>query len=373
MTEKICIDSFALGNIRAGNRVVEVDSNSFCRILISSSQGNAMSQIIDANSGDDESQNLVRIGDGANMASLKLYQDVYHQITGRTEQIGRRYKDDFQITIADIDQLNVKITQLCDVHNVIAQNQNISIFYEKERREQFTSFERFKLYNSSATSPCLSLVFKYNFSIIPGGMRKPQEYVVTIKLTSRIGISKQMREDDDALFMRGYFLSRSPTAEVSVDYADYVIARGFMEAFDEWAKGVKKTKSSGILNFIRKRTHYFPEIFRVIGGVLITVFASTAIPAQLADVSSNALLAKFLVVYGGGAYLIISLMGLAGGLIEQAIDGYSPLSFLNLNKGDENLIEEYRQEYRPQFWRFILGSVLSVALSVLANRLDKFI
>ena len=42
------------------------------------------------------------------------------------------------------------------------------------------------------------------------------------------------------------------TAEITIDYADYVIARGFLEAFEEWIKGCKKTPPLNWLDPLRR-------------------------------------------------------------------------------------------------------------------------
>src|SRR5690606_26886851 len=41
--------------------------------------------------GDNGNPPSVRVGDGGTLVSAKVYQDIYHQVTGRTEQIRKRY------------------------------------------------------------------------------------------------------------------------------------------------------------------------------------------------------------------------------------------------------------------------------------------
>ena len=330
-----------------------------------------MTQIIGSNN-DRNSTPEVLVGDGATPVPIKFYQDIYHQITGRTEQIQRRYKDSTLIEFGDIEQLYYKINQLCDVHHVVVSNEIITVFHEKDRKEQFTSFERFKLYNTNSASHCRTVVLKFNFSIAPAGIRKPQEYVVTAKLTSRVGLMKQFDEDDIPSFMRGHFVESAPTAEITVDYADYVVARGFMEAFDEWIKGVKKSSTSKLLLFIRSQSHYIPEAVRIFGAIVVAMFALTSVDDFFAS-EPNQDWARFFVVYGGGAFIIISLLGIAGSAIERAIDGFPTLSYIHLNKGDELLISEFNDSKRNEIMRFTLGCLSGIALNIAASRLEKLI
>lgn len=227
-----------------------------------------MSDIIEHN--DSEQGDVVRVGESQSPVSLKTYQAIYHQITGRTEQVRKRYSENLLIDFSELKQLHHKVMQLCDVHHVIARNETISVFHEKERKEQFTSFERFEAYNSSTTSPTVNIVLKYNFSLTPAGVKRAQEYVVTIRLTSRVAAIKQL-ENEAPPYMRGRFfgLMVGNTAEVTVDYVDYVIARGFLEAFDEWVGGCKTAPKNRCLHFLRLHSHHIPEAAQLlIAGLL---------------------------------------------------------------------------------------------------------
>ena len=136
-----------------------------------------MSQIIEHS--DTGNGNTVRVGEAYTPVSLKVYQDIYHQVTGRTEQIRKRYNENLLLEFSEIEQLHHKVLQLCDVHRIVARNETVSVFHEKERKEQFTSFERFRAYNANTSSPTVSVVLKYNFSIIPAGIERPAALLAT--------------------------------------------------------------------------------------------------------------------------------------------------------------------------------------------------
>ena len=156
---------------------------------------------------DSNKDELVRIADSDHRVSLKVYQDISHQVTGRTgKKSGKSYRDNLLIDFGEIDQLNLKITQLCDVHRIAAANVVITVFHEKDRKEQFTSFERFRAYNANASSPTLSILLKYvNFSIIPSGIARPQEYTVSIRLVSRLASANQLGGSPSEVMFSGFF------------------------------------------------------------------------------------------------------------------------------------------------------------------------
>lgn len=329
-----------------------------------------MSEIIEH--GDRGNNRTLQVGDANSAVSVKVYQDVYHQITGRTEQIRQRYSDNVLLEFQDIEQLHFKVMQLCDVHHVVARNESVSVFHDKERKEQFTSFERFRIYNSNATSPCVSVVLKYNFSITPAGVLKPQEYIVTVRLTSRVAVLQQAEEDAPP-FMRGRmvsFLSEN-TAEVTVEYTDYVIARGFVEAFNEWIRGCKCTPKARGLNTLRRWSHLIPQLIRMSLVLLIAWFALQAAPAFFTSETTPLAWARFLILYSTGAFVLVSLGSAAGEVIEAAVDTFPTLSYLKLNKGDERLIADFQSRKNRAIGKFLGGAALSIILGILSAKLEK--
>ncbi|MGD1826410.1 hypothetical protein A203_13960 [Chromobacterium violaceum] len=333
-----------------------------------------MGNLIEHDGGDGDRVEVVCVGDGESPVPLKIYQDIYQQITGRTEQIRKRYSENLLMEMQDIEQLNHHILQLCDIHNVIASNVVVSVFHEKERKEQFTSFERFRLYNANSTSPTVSLVIKYSFSIIPGGLERPQEYSLTIRLISRVAMMKKIEQDAPpfAIFQVVNLFSLN-TAEVTVDYVDYVIARGFLEAFEEWVDGCRKIPTMTWLNFLRKWSHLTPSFARIFMGMLISIFAFKSVPVFFSSYSTPIEWAYFFVAYSCGVILLIPLMSGIGHILESAIDSYPILSYLRLNKGDSKLVEEFSHRKRGAVIKFIVGLFLSMVCSIIASRLDRII
>lgn len=316
----------------------------------------------------------LHVGNTNTAISAKTYQDIYHQITGRTEQIRKRYSENLLIELSELEQLHFKIMQLCDVHNIIANNETISVFHEKERKEQFTSFERFKAYNANTASPTVNIVFKYNFSIIPAGLYKPQEYIVTIRLSSRVAMIKQA-EDEAPAFMRGRLLNfiGDNTAEITIEYADYVIARGFLEAFDEWVRGCKSVPKPKKLHALRRWSHLIPRFLRIVIVLFIGWFALQAVPMYFSISSKPEAWLRFLIIYSTASIILMALVGFAGDMIEEAIDTFPVLSYLKLNKGDANLIDEFQDRRTSVIIKFTLGAAFSIILGIISSKLEKFL
>jgi hypothetical protein len=324
--------------------------------------------------GDAGNGRVVRVGDTQHQVSLKAYQDIYHQVTGRTEQIRKRYSDNLLIDASELEQLHHKICQLCDIHHVVARNASISVFHDKERKEEFTSFERFRTYNANTASPTVNVVLKYNFSLIPAGLDRPQEYVVTVRLTSRIAALRQLEEEAPP-FMRGRLFAflGGPVAEITVEYADYVIARGFLEAFEEWVRGCKSSPRSQFLSKLRHYSHWVPPLIEIGVAALLVFFALRAVPSAFLPTSGSEATARFVVVFLGGAYLLLKFGRIAGEFIEATIDGFPEISYLRLNKGDERLIEQAERSKPFALARLAVGAIGSVALGMISSKLERFL
>ncbi len=306
--------------------------------------------------------------------SLKAYQDLYHQITGKSEEIRQTYKEPLCIEFGDLEQLHHKISQLSDVHNVVAGSETITLYCDKERKETFTSFERFRAYNTNSTASVKSVVLKYNFSIVPAKLKRPQEYSITIKLVSRISILKELH-DDVPSFMSGALvaLMTSDVAEVRVEYVDYVVARGYVEAFDEWVKGCKKSEETPLLKFAKRRSHLIPPIGKILISILYGYFIYMSIDSVLGSNPDFILFCKFLILSSVIFVVAHNASSVAFKLVENFIDSFSTTSYIKLNKGDERQIEMHGRRNRKTFIGFVLSGLMAIALGVVASQISGLI
>ncbi|MHA1055851.1 hypothetical protein [Enterobacter mori] len=300
---------------------------------------------------------------------LKMYQEAYHYITGKTEKISFKSSADLLIDFDELNQIHHKISQLCDVHNIIARSESITIFHTKERKENFTSFDRFKIYNKSITSPTLTALMEYNFSILPAGSVNPQQYKVTIRLNSRVSLMKQMKDEAPA-FMRGriFGFMYGPTADISVEYADYVIARSFVEAMQEWVDGCRKSDSKlKTLQKLQGVSHFIPGVVSFVNGLLLTYFFIKNVPVVLNVNSSYLEVLQYGILFFASFMLTSKIATFLGGTIETSIDRYTPLSYLSLNKGDERVIDDYKKEKSSNVLSFFFSTFSTVVLGVVSS------
>lgn len=267
-----------------------------------------------------------------------------------------------------------KIIQLCDVHNIIAKNETISVFHEQDRKEQFTSFERFLSYNSNSSSPTVNVVVKYNFSIVVAGLKNPQEYVVTVRLASRVALIKKLKEDAPP-FIPAHVLAAmaGDVAEIKVDYADYVVARGFVEAFDEWIRGCETNSEPKTITFLKKYSFLFPRLFGPLVAASTLFFTIEYIDGVEVSTMDVAYVLKIFSLFLVGLYLLITFAGVAGKLIENSIDRYMPASYIKLNRGGVKLVSDFNANKKGRLFEFLSGATLTIALGIASSKLASLI
>ena len=54
----------------------------------------------------------------SSVVSLQTLQGIYNELTGKSETVGKSYSKPIRVKFSDIEQLNHKITQVCEQYNV---------------------------------------------------------------------------------------------------------------------------------------------------------------------------------------------------------------------------------------------------------------
>jgi hypothetical protein len=325
------------------------------------------SGVVDQNNDD---MGIVRIGDQP--VSMKLIQSIYNEITGKTEKIGRTLKDDHDIDFGGLRQLNIKINQMLDQYSIVSKNCSVSLYHVDDCKNQYSSFERFELYDSSSMSPCESIQLEYNFLIVLPETKQPQSYKITVNLHSRVAL-KQKAESEHGMSRRLITLVSKRTGQYEIEFVDYTVARNFQTAIEQWYSSVVKGKENKTLQFLQDRSEHFASIFRIL-TVAILSFAifknAESLIGELPTLQSVFLAGVFSF---SSIYLLGMIAFKLGSFTERSIDGHQAISGLRLNIGDENSFESYANSNSNSLKYAILSAVLMVALNVFSTFLSSFL
>jgi hypothetical protein len=332
-----------------------------------------MTDLINSENG--SSGDVAVIGETSqSVVSLQTLQGIYNELTGKSEAVSKSYNKPIQIDFANIEQLDRKITQVCEQYNIVSSNCSATIFYVDDTREQFSSFDRFRLHNTGSASPVESVLLKYNFLVLLPKTKKPQPYTVSIRLASRVAIVKKMLSDFYGPPPQIFRLMGNRIAVVEIEYIDYLVARNFLNLIDEWFKVLPTAKESKIFRFLQSNSHQIPKIARfctaMIVGFIILKLLPKYVSSELVDLLSfGSFLGYSLLV----VYAATTLAGWAAQFIESSVDSYTELSYLKLTNGDEIEIVDATSNNRDSIIKAVLAFLFTIFISVLTNIISNYL
>ena len=295
------------------------------------------------------SGDLAVVGEGTpneSRVSLQVLQNIYHELTGKSEDVSKNYDDPFQTSLSDLEQLDYRIAQCCEQYNIRAANCSVKVFYVNDTQETFSSFERFSGFNAGTTSAVESVLIRYNFLIILPKVDKPQSYTLSVRMASRIAIEKQMRGNMPFRMPKILRTMGNRTAVVSVKYVDYSVARSLLNTVDHWLDGLPKASTPKVWKLVTARSHYLPLFSRYFVGAVVAFLIYGSADTFLPESSSLKDLGVYILWSFVGLFFAYKLADHIGNAAEDSLDNWSALSYLSLTAGDKNLINSAQNTNR---------------------------
>lgn len=306
--------------------------------------------------------------DSKHHVSMKLVQSIYNEITGKTESLTKPLKGNHILTIEDIKQLNTKICQLYEQYNVVADNCTVTVYHVNDCKEQFSSFDRFLLYDKGNMNPCENVRLVYNFLIVLPGTKKAQPYEIIIDLHSRVGLRKKA-ESEYGMSRNIIRLVSSRTGSVDITFVDYTVARNFLVAVEHWYEAIEKQSSNKLVSFLQSKGLDFSSIFKTLTSVLITcIFLFSYQNFITADSTNDKLFVVSLIVFST-LFISSHAASKAGRILENRLEIDQTISGLDLNRGDESALKSFKRSTSKN--HFIM--VLTVTQIILINVISTFI
>lgn len=324
---------------------------------------------LDGSSEKDNESVIIEGKGGTSVISMQAYQDIYNQITGKTEEITKIFKNPIRVEYSDIYQLDLQIKQVLEQWNIISFNSTFTIYFDKNQKEAFSSIERFAAHNKSSNNQTENVVIKYNFLAAPPQTGRAQNYTVFIKINSRIVTHKKIADEIPFKGMYNFlnFLA-SKTAEIQIEFVDYVYARTLMTAFDDWMSSLEETKGNKIFTVFKAMSALVPIISKYVTLFLAFIVIYSLIPMYTNSENINQKsIFEFALCSAFGTYVAVKIASVLGNYIESSIDSTCELSYVKLTKGDEKHISEACNNNRTQIIKAILGIIATAILNAVAK------
>lgn len=316
------------------------------------------------------------IGEGTphqTSVSLQVLQDIYHELTGKTEDVSKSYSDSFQIVHADFEQLHHRVSQCCEQYSITASSCHIKVYYTNDTQETYSTFEQFRNFNAGSSSSIESVFIKYNFLILLPRLNQPQSYTLSVRTASRISIERKMRDEMPFHVPKILRVMGGRTGVVTVEYVDYVVARTLLNVVDEWFKTLPKARTNRYWEAVRKRSDYLRLIARYTVGAIVALLIFLALPTFIPP---NATLLQFAQVFlcaSVGLFGSYRLANHFGRSAEDSVDNWSELSYVSLTAGDKKAIEDAREKNKHSLLAAALKFISALLVSVVAKLIISLI
>ena len=82
---------------------------------------------------------------GGAQITVQQLQQIYSELTGKSESITKYYDDPIRLTLDDIEQLHHRLIQTWEQYRIVSSSCSFTVYYLKNSKDQFNTFERFKL------------------------------------------------------------------------------------------------------------------------------------------------------------------------------------------------------------------------------------
>lgn len=293
--------------------------------------------------------------------SMQLLQQVYKDITERSETLSKDYDVNHQVKFEDIEQLNCKVEHLLEQYNVVEKNCFVTFYHVDDSRESFSSFDRSRAYEAASLSPTESIRIEYIFLIVLPIAKKPQQYKISIEIQSRAGIIFKSKKET-GMTERVLEIMSAKTGYLSIEYIDYAVARTLMHAIDQWFTGLPATPKNKILVHAKK---FSGEASFLLHGLAIAV-SSLSLINYFHPLIDGMTPGKILVA-GIASYALImlaaSLSAKVGYFISKSIGNSFEISYIDLNRGDQKVIGSLK---RSNVWAYVKATA-GIFFAVLIN------
>jgi hypothetical protein len=240
----------------------------------------------------------------------------------------------------------------------------------RNTKDHFTSFDRAQLQISGGAQPIESILLKYDFLIVLPTLSKPQNYSISVRVVSRLAVERHMREEAYSAFSIPRFIRMMAhyTGSSEITYVDYAVARSLSTAIDEWFQTIPRSHENKFMKWAQKYTHWLPRTSRFITGIVMVWVLIRILPYVINETRGDFLHFARFFLYGGLAiYAAYMIAGWLGIYAEGAMDSWSTLSYIKINRGDEREVERSVNENRTHLIKGAAGLTGVVIMDVIAK------
>jgi hypothetical protein len=272
---------------------------------------------------------------------------IYRKITGRKESLVKAFYSGTIVGKNDIVQFCHKMDQICDRCDVQGKSLQFRIRHKNGLTAELSSLHKFIEYDESSPHAIEYISTSFGF-LIKAPYRTEGFSDYKIELTIFSSDWSGDREAKRKLFQDIYAGGR-PSIIFDIDYADYVVARNFLAAVDEWEDGLQKVPPNRFIEYA-KQLYYPNKTSNPILKIAYLIVAASSLYAsyliKTKYFSANDIGGLFnLALISMGIFLVSTrIVGYVESEFEDRLRRYGSPKFIHITRGDQLNFQAYELE-----------------------------
>lgn len=304
-------------------------------------------------------------------ASIQVVQELYHSITGKTENLSRFFFEKHCVTLANIQALHNQLQRTIEQYDQIGSSFQITVAFVGQRVERFSEFSRFIFEVESFSEPVEEVTLQYDLLICLPQTKEPKPYSITIGLRSMAGVIEDLDrrgvEEVERFLLRGI---ASANGRLSIDYVDYAVAQSIDATVSRWHGALHCLDDPLWAKTLRAAADPLPMLAACTSLLLAAVYSTAYFLPQVNDFAS-------LFQYG----IYAAVLFLVGPRITQwlirritrFLEGFHPEGYIKLSDADDNLIVSRKRKFRRRLGSAVVNFIGVVVLHLVLNYISQFI
>lgn len=306
---------------------------------------------------------------------MPVMQALYHEITGKTEVLAKGFKEARRITKNDIEQLSIKLHQVCEQFSVVGENCSYTVRHINSMTQKFSSLEKFKQYDESIPHAIDNITLEYSALIEVPSTKKHYQYKIEVVLESLE--FEKVGDVPDYLYAFWDF----EWIRIRIEYIDYVVARTFLAAVDEWTLGLEKIPTNKFLNWLRgyvyppNRLEPLGRLSNVLAGAA-AIYAAYKLRDKIVVPNDIFSLANFGLLSFAIYFFTVRFSATFYRIFSSHLLKYQAPNLIVINRADRENFSKFTSTrdsvYRATFV-FVLQLTIVIGVNVLSNKIYDLI
>ncbi|HCD9233338.1 TPA: hypothetical protein NEG48_000295 [Elizabethkingia anophelis] len=307
----------------------------------------------------------------ANKYTLEDAKSIFYLMNAKPDTSIQLLEGRKKITFAEIKDLNARIQRKLENHHLIGQIASINLIFEKGKIKDYSTWAEFEreVWNT-INNKTESISITWDISLKLPKYENPQRHTLKVRIGNSISpkdIMELVFNSDDPTELR----EKRAIGVVKVDFIDQVIAGELIERVTNWYDGLNKLPDEhGLQKFFIKNQdliigtihNFTPIILLSLYHYYFITFSSLAKLYELTISNIQLLLIIFLFIF-----FIGSMLGKKfSRWTDKEIDKYKGLSQFEITKGDENAIEEARENNNKISKKLISKIIITIITTIVA-------